>query len=214
MRYAVVLGLLLGVAAASAADSPPAPITPDTLRVFDASRADGQNSKNFNLCGMHVRAHAELPSGSSVEWEVSVNVVTGGHSQVAGVSAGSFALPPQSKIRVPRAPIRDLVFSIEGSAERTAANIVGNPNSDNGVVGQIPENSALRFFDALDAGTPISINSVYDNGDRETLIIHTRGGQQGPGGHGAQAPVHLCLQHIVPPDAGTKPLVERAHVGS
>ena len=216
MRSGVWACLILNAVAgaALAADAPPVPIVPDTLRVNDQSRADGHNGKNFNLCGMHVRAHATLPSGSSIEWEVSVNVLISGHTQVAGVSVGSFAVPPQAKVRVPRAPIRDLYFTIEDSADRTAANFFGNPNSDNGVVGQIPEASALQFFDALDAGTAITVHSVYDNGDREALVLRARGVQSAPGGHGSAAPVHLCLAHLVPPDAGTTPLVEHPHPGS
>jgi hypothetical protein len=62
-----------------------------------------------------------------------------------------------------------------------------------GYVGEIQEKFTQQIFDALDAGTPITIKLTYDLGERETLVMTARG---------------WCYQRFYPPRP--VPRVQRA----
>lgn len=188
----------------------------ETVTVSDMSRPDSQDAKNDVLCGMHVRASTELPSGSSIEWELALSIVTNGQIRVAGISVGSFARQAEGTVRSPRAPVRSLALSIANTTVRTEAKIVGSPNNDNGVRGQISDAVALKLFDALDAREPVTVEATYDSGDHELLSLvasPSKAKSKGPAGHGASAPVYQCLAHLVATTGGqSQDLIEIPHV--
>jgi len=53
----------------------------------------------------------------------------------------------------------------------------GDPNSSNGVQGEFPEGYAEKLFDAFDLGTPFTLALTFANGERESILMHTRGGE-------------------------------------
>jgi len=216
LRYPFLL-LLAGTSlGAAAADAPVIRVTPETVSINDMSRPSSEDSKNNVLCGMHIRAHAELPSGSGHEWEVAISIVTNGQSRLAGVSLGTFARALESPVRSPRAPAQQLSIGLSTSEERAPVRLSGRPNADNGVVGQVADDMALKIFDALDAKVPIVLDAVYESGDHEVVLLSQQGGKpvkEKNAGHGAEAPVFRCLAHLVAPSAEgeSKALVEVPH---
>jgi hypothetical protein len=209
----LLAGTALAATAATAADGP---VSPEVVSVNDMSRPSSEDGKNNVLCGMHIRAHAELASGSGREWEVAISVVTNGQVRLAGVSLGSFARALESPVRSPRAPAQQLSVGVSTSDERTPVHLSGRPNPDNGIVGQLPEDMALKLFDALDAKVPIVLDAIYESGDHEVVLLSQQGGKPvkaGNAGHGPEAPVFRCLAHLVAasPSGESKPLVEVPH---
>ncbi len=88
-----------------------------------------------------------------------------------------------------------------------------------GYVGEIQEKFTQQIFDALDAGTPITIKLTYDLGERETLVMTARGGVTNGITlhdlfHASNAPAHVCLGYLEPPTGTTKALVQLPHAGS
>jgi hypothetical protein len=132
-----------------------------------------------------------------------LSVFTDGTSRLASIAAGSFTVPPDANTRVPRHPITGLVVWLDGVREPASARIHGVPNADNGIVGDFPEPFSEQVFDALDAGTPFTVNLTYDSGEHETVHVRTLGGFGGSlgvlgRGHGADAPMRRCLRSLTP----------------
>ena len=76
----------------------------------------------------------------------------------------------------------------------------GDPNSSNGVQGEFPEGYAEKLFDAFDLGTPFTLALTFANGERESILMHTRGGElriSRMSFHGGAAQVRQCLQRLV-----------------
>jgi hypothetical protein len=179
------------------------------IHVWDIFRSNGRHGTQnpavsddtYNLCGMHVVAQTREDDRTALEWDIMFSVFTDGTSRLASIAAGSFTLPPHANNRDPRHPITGLVVRLDGVNELASARIHGVPNADNGVVGDFPEPYAERMFDALDAGTPFTLDLTYDSGEHETVRARTLGGLGGSWlglGHGADAPVRRCLRSLVP----------------
>jgi hypothetical protein len=118
---------------------------------------------------------------------------------MASIAAGVFVLPPQAKTPVPRRPITQLSIQLKGSSEPGVAMLSGDPNTSNGVQGEFPEGYAEKLFDAFDLGTPFTLALTFANGERESILMHTRGGEltKFMSYHGGAAPVRQCLQRLV-----------------
>ena len=107
---------------------------------------------------------------------------------------------------------RDILLNRE---EHSVAMLSGDPNTSNGVQGEFPEGYAEKLFDAFDRGTPFTLALTFANGERESIVMHTRGGELNISGsyHGGAAPVRQCLQRLVQTtDVGARNhLVELEH---
>jgi hypothetical protein len=99
---------------------------------------------------------------------------------------------------IPRSPIKDLVIRIDGEAGQAATEFYGQPNADHGVSGTIPEPFANKLFDALDLGTPFTLDLTYASGARETVRARTWGSGAFNHNHRSDAPVRRCLRSLVP----------------
>jgi len=186
----------------------------ESIAVYDLFRSNDRHGTRhpehydgaYNLCGMHVIAQTREQDRTALKWDIMLSVFTDGTSRLASIAAGSFTLPPNVDTRVPRHPITGLVVRLDGMKEPASARIHGVPNADNGVVGDFPEPSAEQMFDALETGTPFTLDLTYDSGEHEMVRARTLGGIAGGGGnyrplglaHGADAPVRRCLQSLAP----------------
>jgi hypothetical protein len=92
----------------------------------------------------------------------------------------------------------------------------GDPNTSNGVQGRFPEGYAEKLFEAFDLGKPFTVALTFADGERESILMHTRGGEllsRRMSYHGGNAPVRLCLDRLVETtDVGARNhLVELEH---
>jgi hypothetical protein len=204
------------------------------VRVFDLYRGEGKLVRDvnehyygagrysnfydvdkYNLCGMHVKAETREPDHNILQWDVKLSVFLDKDKRMASIAAGAFVLPPQAKTPVPRQAITQVSIQLKGSALPGVALLSGERNSSNGVQGEFPEDYAEKLFDAFDLGTPFTLALTFANGERESILIHTRGGELSISGsyHGGAAPVRQCLQRLVQTtDVGARNhLVELEH---
>jgi hypothetical protein len=169
----------------------------------------------YNLCGMHLKAETRELDHNILQWDVKLSVFLDKDKRMASVAAGAFLLPPQAKTPVPRQPITQLSIQLKGSALPGVALLSGERNSSNGIQGEFPEDYAENLFDAFDLGTPFTLALIFANGERESIRMHTRGGELSISGsyHGGAAPVRQCLQRLVQTtDVGVRNhLVELEH---
>jgi hypothetical protein len=214
---------------------PPAASGEATLvRVFDLYRGEGKlvrdvnehyrgvaytyfyDTDKYNLCGMHVKAETLEPDHNTLQWDLKLSVFLDKDKRKASIAAGTFVLPPQTKTPVPRQPITQLSIQVKGSVEPGVAMLSGDPNTSNGIQGDFPEAYAEKLFDAFDRGTPFTLALTFANGEREAVLMHTRGGElhsRKMSYHGGDAPVRLCLDRLVQTtDVGARNnLVELEH---
>jgi hypothetical protein len=173
------------------------------VRWFNPGISSGQilltEGHMFNLCGMRLRARTPESDRGVLTWDVIVSIVAvAAQQRFAAIAVGSFTQPPKSNSRIPRSPIKDLVIRIDGEAGQAATELHGQPNADHGVSGTIPEPFANKLFDALDLGTPFTLDLTYDSGARETVRARTWGSGAFNHNHRSDAPVRLCLNSLVP----------------
>jgi len=174
---------------------------PRIMDRFNARLPPSDSDTKYNLCGMHVVAQTPGPGGGTLQWDLKVSVFTDGTNRLASIAAGSFTLPAHTKAIVPRLPITGLAIHLDGVPEPASAHISGVPNADNGVVGDFPAAYAEKLFDALDAGTPFTVDVTHDSGEHETVGGRALGGIGIPKGgffHGSDAPARRCLRSLVP----------------
>jgi hypothetical protein len=204
------------------------------VRVFDLYRGEGKLVRDvnehyrgagrysnfydvdkYNLCGMHVKAETREQGHNILRWDVKLSVFLDKDKRMASIAAGAFVLPPQAKTPVPRQPITQLSIQLKGSALPGVALLSGERNSSNGIQGEFPEDYVEKLFDAFDLGAPFTLALTFANGERESILMHTRGGELSISGsyHGGAAPVRQCLQRLVQTtDVGARNhLVELEH---
>jgi hypothetical protein len=119
------------------------------------------------LCGYAIQGNRHGWKNPRTEWDINIDEVVRGDSRVVGVSAGSFVVT--GKTRTPRSPITDLVFTTEDDADQFPAQIVGAPNNDNGVRGNIDLERAPKLFKALSNGRRIDVILKYADGSSDHL---------------------------------------------
>ncbi len=215
-------------------DTPVATREAGLVRVFDLYRGEGKlvrdvnehyrgagrytyfyDTDKYNLCGMHVKAETREPDQNTLQWDVKLSVFLDKDKRMASVAAGAFELTPQAKTPVPRQPITQLSIQLKDSAEPGVAMLSADPNRSNGFQGEFPEDYAEKLFDAFDRGTPFTLALTFANGERESILMHTRGGEltKFMSYHGGAAPVRQCLQRLVQTtDVGARNhLVELEH---
>jgi hypothetical protein len=205
------------------------------VRVFDLYRGEGKlvldvnehyrstsgsytyfyDADKYNLCGMHVKAETREPDNNVLQWDVKLSVFLDKGKRMASIAAGTFFSPAHAKTPVPRQPITQLSINLKGSSEPEVAMLSGDPNTSNGVQGEFPEGYAEKLFDAFDLGTPLTLALTFANGEREFVLMHTRGGELSSrmSYHGGASPVRQCLDRLVETtDVGARNhLVELEH---
>jgi hypothetical protein len=192
------------------------------LDVRDLSRADQQDNRvhrRYDLCGMRAKARSHAATAAALEWDFVWSVVTDGRARIADVTASAFTRPTTAGARVASPAIAALAISLNGIAVTAEARTRATPRPDNAFVGDIPSGYAEQIFDALDAGTAMTVDVTYASGERETLVVRALGGNSSTSMrlndlHGRNAPVYRCLENLVLPSGSAKRLVERPHDGS
>jgi hypothetical protein len=184
-------------------------------RIRNPGTSDGQFLKDkYSLCGMGIRAETKTSTSATLRWDLKLSVVTDGSGRFASLAAGAFKLPENHDKPVPRRPITRLDVQMQGAeGPPTQARIRGTPNVENGVTGEFPEAYAEKLFDALDAGTPFTVNLTYDSGEHESVVMRTHGGTRSRFYHGTDAPAQRCLRALVPTskEALKNPVLELQH---
>jgi hypothetical protein len=140
------------------------------------------------VCGFMITGNHNSHDDPKVEWDINVDEVWRGSERAAGYTAGTFDVLAGK--RVARPPIVALSFAIDGLAETIATRIVGSPNADNGIRGQIDLERAQRLFDAFSAEKWITINLTL--ADQTVEILRTRGYHE-PFHGGRSSPFNRCL---------------------
>jgi hypothetical protein len=119
------------------------------------------------ICGYAVQGNRHSWKSPRTEWDINIDEIVRGDNRVVGVSAGSFVVT--GKTRTPRSPIIELVFTTENDVEPFPAQLVGAPNSDNGVRGKIDLERAPKLFKALSTGRRIDVTLKYADGSSDHL---------------------------------------------
>jgi hypothetical protein len=182
--------------------------------VSELSREPYERGNHPNLCGMRVVARTRQAAGDAIEWNMLFSVVTDGDTRIGGVSAGSFTRASKKASAVPRRPIAQLVFAIDGGGAPTTARATNAPHGEHGVVAEVPAAVVAQIWNALDTGTPVTVALTYDSGARETLRLRTLGTirTQGPDWyHGRNLPAMQCLTALAPASGPGGPLWEIEH---
>lgn len=156
-------------------------------------RLDKEEHGKGGLCGFLILGNHSSREDPKVVWDISIDEVWKGSTRAAGWSAGSFDVLAGK--RVPRPPIVSLSFVVEGVAEPIPTRIIGPPNADNGVRGQIDLVQAKPVFEALSEERWLTINLTY--ADQTSEILRTRG-YRDPYHGGASSPFNACLRGGAP----------------
>ena len=113
----------------------------------------------------------------------------------AGISAGAFEVT--DKKRIPKPPIVAMAFTLENEPEPISAQIVGAPNSDNGIRAVLETEPAHKLFTAFSDATVINVTLGYLGGASDHLII--RGWHDMDVLHrGQNSLFNQCLQGFTP----------------
>lgn len=182
------------------------------VRVFNLYRGEGkldvnQHYRGYNLCGMHVKAETRELDNKILQWDVKLSVFLDKGKRMASIAAGTFLSPAHVKTPVPRQQITQLSINVKGLSEPGVAMLSGGPNTSNGVQGEFPEGYAEKLFDAFDLGTPFTLALTFANGERESVLMHTRGGELSSSwshhgresfssGNSGATPLRQCLDRL------------------
>lgn len=154
--------------------------------------ANDPNGK-FGLCGFMIIGNHLNHKNPHVVWDINVDEVWKGDLHVAGYTAGTFDVIDGK--RVPRAPITELTFGVEGQPDPVLTRVVGPPNADHGIKGSIELDRAKVLFDGFSEEKWITITLKY--ADAMSEVLRTRGFHD-PYHGGRASPVHMCLLGKVP----------------
>ena len=115
-----------------------------------------KKASSTRLCGFQIHGNHGSHASRHVEWDMTIDQIVTSERSIAGVSAGTFDVTDRK--RKARAPITDLSFAFDSTAELIVAAIQGAPNADNGVVALIEAEPASRLFAEFQTMRPIIIS--------------------------------------------------------
>jgi hypothetical protein len=151
--------------------------------------------KGSAMCGYALFGNHTSRENPKIEWDMNVEEIVQGGERVAAVSAGTFTV--NGKTRTPRATITQLSFTVEDNPEPIPAQLVGTPNSDNGVRGTLDVGLATRLFYAFSNEREIVVTLRYADGTSDQLRFSGYRDSR-RFGRGKNSPFDECLRGLTP----------------
>jgi hypothetical protein len=154
-----------------------------------------QMPKGSAMCGYALFGNHTSREDPKIEWDMNVDEIVKGDERVAALSAGTFIV--NGKTRTPRAPITELSFAVEDDPEPISAQLVGAPNSANGVRGIIDLRRATTLFYAFSNEREITVTFKYGDGTSDQVRFAGFRDSRNSG-RGKNSPFDECLRGRTP----------------
>ena len=178
------------------------PIVLSDYDVYLQTRLEKKHSPgSVGLCGFTILGNHRSRMSPRVEWDLNIDELTSGETQVVGITAGTFDVLGHT--RTARSPIVEMSFVVEGEAEPIRARIVGSPNADNAITAMLDTQPASMLFTAFSNTKLITIELHY--ADHTEDVLQVRGWHDARKfGGGKNSFFNECLRGLMPRVGVTK----------
>jgi hypothetical protein len=151
--------------------------------------------KGIVMCGYAIYGNHFSNDDPRIEWDIYVNEIVQGEDRVAAVTAGTFLA--KGKTRTPRAPITEITFNLEGDPNPLTTQLIGAPNSSNGIRAVLDLGRAKELFDAFSNEQLIAATLKYSDGTSDLLTFNGFRDSR-KFGRGKNSLFDECLRGITP----------------